>query len=99
MMDLSDGIALDLHRLADSSGVGFELDDLPIALGATDEEAISGGEDYELLIATNDADRLRLVFVDRGLAAPITIGRVVQDPMTRTLRGDALTRRGFQHRL
>ena len=56
MMDLSDGIALDLHRLADASGVGFELVDLPVADGATEEEAISGGEDYELLIATNDPD-------------------------------------------
>jgi thiamine-monophosphate kinase len=99
MMDLSDGIALDLHRLADASGVGFELHDLPIALGATEEEAISGGEDYELLIATNDADRLRMVFIDRGLAAPITIGRVLEDRTTRTLRGEDLTRRGFQHRL
>jgi len=99
MMDLSDGIALDLHRLADASGVGFELHDLPISLGATEEEAISGGEDYELLIATNDADRLRMVFIDRGLAAPITIGRVLEDRTTRTLRGEDLTRRGFQHRL
>jgi hypothetical protein len=50
-------------------------------------------------MATNDPDRLRLVFVDRGLAAPITIGRVVEGPTTRTLRGHDLTRRGFQHRL
>jgi thiamine-monophosphate kinase len=99
MMDLSDGIALDLHRLADASDVGFELADIPIAEGATGEEALSGGEDYELLIATNDADRLRLVFLDRGLAAPFTIGRVVHDPAIRTLRGEVLTRRGFQHRL
>ncbi len=28
MMDLSDGIGLDLHRFADASGVGFELDDV-----------------------------------------------------------------------
>jgi len=99
MMDLSDGIALDLHRLADASRVGFELLDLPVAAGATEEEAISGGEDYELLIATNDAERLRMVFIDRGLAVPITIGRVVEDPTMRTLRGEDLARRGFQHRL
>jgi thiamine-monophosphate kinase len=99
MMDLSDGIALDLHRLADASHVGFELFDLPVAAGATEEEAISGGEDYELLIATNDPDRLRMVFIDRGLAAPFTIGRVVEDVAMRRLRGEDLTRRGFQHRL
>jgi thiamine-monophosphate kinase len=99
MMDLSDGIALDLHRLADASRVGFALDGLPVAEGATEEEATSGGEDYELLIATNDPDRLRMVFHDRGLREPITIGRVVPEMTTRTLRGENLERRGFQHRL
>lgn len=99
MMDLSDGLALDLHRLADASNVGFTLYDVPIADGATEEEAISGGEDYELLIATNDAARLRMIFYDRGLAAPISIGVVDADPARRTLRGEALSRRGFEHRL
>jgi thiamine-monophosphate kinase len=99
MMDLSDGIALDLHRLADASKVGFALDEVPVADGATEEEATSGGEDYELLIATNDPGRLRMMFDDRGLRAPITIGRVVEDAGSRTLRGQDLERRGFQHRL
>lgn len=97
MMDLSDGLGLDLHRLADASRVGFVLGDVPVAAGATLEEAISGGEDYELLIATDDAARLRLIFHDRGLAAPLTIGHVVADPTERTLRGEHLVRRGFQH--
>ena len=99
MMDLSDGLGLDLHRLADASDVGFELIDVPVATGATEDESISGGEDYELLIATDDAARLRLVFHDRGLAAPLTIGRVVADAATRTLRGEEFERRGWEHQL
>jgi thiamine-monophosphate kinase len=99
MMDLSDGLGLDLHRFADASGVGFELSDVPVADGATSEEAISGGEDYELLIATDDAARLRLVFQDRGLREPLSIGRVVADVATRTLRGVEFERRGWQHQL
>lgn len=99
MMDLSDGIGLDLHRLADASHVGFELDDVPVAEGATAEEAISGGEDYELLIVTDDPERLAMVFLDRGIRAPIRIGRTVPDPATRTLRGENLERRGWQHQL
>jgi thiamine-monophosphate kinase len=99
MMDLSDGLGLDLHRFADASGVGFALNDVPIAEGATIEEAISGGEDYELLIATDDAARLRLVFLDRGLRAPLRIGVVVADRAARTLRGEEFERRGWQHQL
>jgi thiamine-monophosphate kinase len=99
MMDLSDGIGLDLHRLADASGVGFELFDLPVAEGATLEEAISGGEDYELLIATDDAERLREVFRSHGLKEPLRIGRVVSETDVRTLDGDDLVRRGYEHRL
>ena len=99
MMDLSDGLGLDLHRFADASNVGFELHDVPVADGATLDEAISGGEDYELLIATDDAARLRLVFLDRGLRAPLSIGKVVADRATRTLRGQEFERRGWQHQL
>jgi thiamine-monophosphate kinase len=98
MMDLSDGLALDLNRLADASGVGFELDVVPVADGAGADEALAGGEDYELLIATGDAARLRMIFLDRRLREPITIGRVVADRSTRTLRGEVLAPRGWQHR-
>lgn len=98
MMDLSDGLGLDLHRMADASCVGFELTDVPIADGATPQEAISGGEDYELLIATDDSARLRMIFHDRGLRAPITIGRVSSDAATRTWNSEVFERRGWQHR-
>ena len=99
MMDLSDGLGLDLHRLCDASGVGCTLVDIPVAEGATLDEATSGGEDYELLIATSDPDRLRMIFLDRGLDGPITIGTVVADVASRTLRGEAFERRGWQHQL
>jgi thiamine-monophosphate kinase len=99
MMDLSDGLGLDLHRMADASGVGFALDWVPVAQGASYDEAVSGGEDYELLIATDDPERLAMVFLDRGLDEPLVIGRVVADAATRTLRGEPFARRGWQHRL
>jgi thiamine-monophosphate kinase len=53
MMDLSDGLGVDLPRLARASKVGFkiELEDLPLSRGATIDDAISEGEDYELLFA------------------------------------------------
>ena len=53
MMDLSDGLGADLPRLALASGVGFHVDreQLPRAEGITQEQALTDGEDYELLFA------------------------------------------------
>src|SRR4029078_2321616 len=59
MIDLSDGLGADLPRLALASKVGFdiELENLPVARGATIDNAISEGEDYELLFAVSPRDR------------------------------------------
>jgi thiamine-monophosphate kinase len=53
MMDLSDGLAKDLPRMALASRVEFDVDEnaLPVNEGCTAEAAWSDGEDYELLFA------------------------------------------------
>ncbi|MCS7044655.1 MAG: thiamine-phosphate kinase [Bryobacteraceae bacterium] len=49
-IDLSDGLALDLHRVCKASGTCAELDGvLPTVPEATLDQALFGGEDYELL--------------------------------------------------
>ena len=49
-IDLSDGLSIDLHRLCRESGVCARLDKpLPVFRGATLDQALHGGEDYELL--------------------------------------------------
>ncbi len=62
MMDLSDGLGADLPRLARASRVGFtvETKDLPLTRGAKIDDAISEGEDYELLFAISPRDRTRM---------------------------------------
>ncbi len=57
MMDLSDGLAKDLPRLALASGCGWDLDPgrIPLRTGATLEQALGEGEDYELLLAMPEA--------------------------------------------
>jgi thiamine-monophosphate kinase len=62
MMDLSDGLGADLPRLARASQLGFKIDKekLPLAPGAKIDNAISDGEDYELLFAISPRDRARL---------------------------------------
>lgn len=48
-MDLSDGLSIDLHRLALASGLSAEIARPPIYPGASLDQALHGGEDYELL--------------------------------------------------
>lgn len=62
MMDLSDGLAADLPRLARASGTGFVLETaaVPRRPGVALARALSDGEDFELLfaVAPREADRL-----------------------------------------
>ena len=101
MIDVSDGLALDLHRLADASAVGFSLEDVPVAAGATLQEALGGGEDYELLVtvAHADVDALEAGFDAAGLREPVRLGRIVEDAELRVLGTSPLERLGWQHSL
>src|SRR4029450_456358 len=51
MIDVSDGLALDLSRMCDASGVGarLNLEDVPVHPAAAEGGALGGGEDYALL--------------------------------------------------
>ena len=62
MMDLSDGLGTDLPRLAAASRCGFEVDEsrLPCRPGFTPADAVSHGEDYELLLALSPDDAAKL---------------------------------------
>jgi thiamine-monophosphate kinase len=48
-MDISDGLSTDLLRLCTASGVAGHVERVPAAPGATREQALHGGDDYELL--------------------------------------------------
>jgi thiamine-monophosphate kinase len=82
MMDLSDGLAKDLPRMAEASAVGFIIEEasLPVTENCYPEQAWSDGEDYELLLSLPAAlskrqhTRWRRAFPD----VPLTcIGRFV----------------------
>jgi thiamine-monophosphate kinase len=83
MMDLSDGLARDLPRLATASGCGFVLDEsgLPLSPGCDIAHALRDGEDFEMLF-TLEPDRVAaLLTAWPGVfpELPLTvIGRMVE---------------------
>jgi thiamine-monophosphate kinase len=95
MIDVSDGLAADLGHLADASAVGFRLDQVPVAAGATEAEALGGGEDYALVFCAPDDEAVMATF--DGLAPPVRIGVCTADPAERALRGETLVATGWQH--
>ena len=53
MIDVSDGLGTDARHVADRSGVelSVRLEDVPRPPGVSPEQAVTGGDDYELLVA------------------------------------------------
>ena len=98
-MDVSDGLSLDMSRIAEASGVGFEIDAdaVPRFPGATLEQALHGGEEYELLFTARTDFRPE---AETG-GVPLTpIGEVTAEAglrLRRDGRVEELPIRGFDH--
>jgi thiamine-monophosphate kinase len=93
-MDVSDGLSLDLHRLAEASGCGaaLNLDAIPVSPSAVQlaaqrndgvtplEHALADGEDFELILTLSQSEAERLLR-DQPLPIPLTrIGQMVAEP-------------------
>jgi len=98
MMDLSDGLGVDLARLARASKVGFniEMEKLPLTRGAKIDDAISEGEDYELLFAIppRQSKRLQKDWHKKFPKLPLT--RIGQLHQTSNIKHRTLLR-GYVH--
>lgn len=96
MTDLSDGVAVGAHSIADASGVGIDLrrDALPTLPEARDDDVFVG-EDYELLLTLpeDDAEAAREAVAGTGLTV---VGEVADEDGVR-LDGEPLERRGYEH--
>lgn len=89
-IDLSDGLSLDLRRLCVASKVSAELESIPVMQGATLEQALHGGEDYELLFtmppgAKPPRGSFRIGKIVRGRAGAVR------------LNGERVPAKGYDH--
>jgi thiamine-monophosphate kinase len=87
LIDVSDGLITDCARLADASGVCVALDDVPIAEGATLDDALHGGEDFVLVACAPAA-----------IAGWIRIGQCVAGSGV-TYEGEPIVPQGWEHQL
>ncbi len=94
-MDLSDGLSLDLKRMAMASGLAAEIVTPPVFRGASREQALHGGEDYELLFTAGPQVRVP------GEAEGVALTRIGAmrkgEPGTVWLDGERLQPRGYDH--
>jgi thiamine-monophosphate kinase len=112
-MDLSDGLADAAHQIAEASGVGITIDAaaLPIDPAARAffeargldaiAEAVTGGDDYELLIASRPRWQRRLAAAaSHGGVALTRVGRCTADRAIVLHRADTGTQslpQGYSH--
>jgi thiamine-monophosphate kinase len=94
-MDLSDGVSLDLHRMCLASGLSAAITTPPRFPGASPEQALHGGEDYELLFTVPAGTRVPRHFQD----VPLTKIGVMMAGVAGSvlLEGEPLPPGGFDH--
>jgi thiamine-monophosphate kinase len=94
-MDLSDGISLDLRRMALAAGLEAAIEPPPRFPGATLEQALNGGEDYELLFTVDP----RVNVPPRFEGVPLTRIGVMRRGLAGAvyLSGKLLPAQGYDH--
>jgi thiamine-monophosphate kinase len=81
-MDISDGLADAVSQIASASGTGARVisSNIPVDPVATLEQALSGGEDYELLFAVPPRKRRAFEQIAGREAVVTPIGELTADP-------------------
>ena len=91
-IDLSDGLVPDVVHLAEASGVGADLEMVPVADGATRDEAPPGARTTSWWWPRAGPNGWSRAFRSAGLPPPIPIGTCTGRPGEYTLEGGPLPR-------
>ena len=104
MIDISDGLLLDARRLAQASKIAvvLNMDKIPCHSDATLEQALSDGEDYELLFTVPAGKAEKLQREWKFATALTCIGEIKNKPAGTVINpdGEDLTERfkkGYEH--
>jgi len=101
-IDVSDGLVRDLSHILDESRVGarLALESVPVAKGATLDDALGGGEDYELLFTVGPRAPSAAVIGNRLACRVTELGVITRQRrliLTRAGRPVAPIARGYEH--
>jgi thiamine-monophosphate kinase len=94
-IDISDGLSLDLQRICLASSIGADIVEPPRFPGATVDQALHGGEEYELLFLVRGGTPVPSRFGDLPLTKIGTATSGVAGEIR--LEGNPLPVRGFDH--
>ncbi len=103
MIDISDGLLLDLWRICKENKIGAELWEKAIPVGefATLKEALSGGEDYALLFTVKEEKLETLEKIAKRLKRKLfKIGRTIKENklyLVRDKKKTEISPQGFDH--
>jgi len=97
-IDVSDGLLQDLEHICRASGVGAEImsGQIPLHAGASLDQALAGGDDYELCFTSPRAPGDIGVAVAGSGAIVTDIGAIVAGSGV-SLDGHAVSAAGYQH--
>ena len=100
-IDVSDGLISDLGHILEASKLGGEIYVEKIPLVGEVEDALTWGDDYELLMTISPNQKQRLIEISKRFDVGISeIGEITKEPNLRVFEKDSLvsfTKSGYNH--
>jgi len=102
MMDLSDGLAMDVSRIAKASNISVKLfsDKIPVTDGFSVDNALNDGEDFELLCIFPEkilTEEIQKKFEEKFSLNLTVVGKIAQPPAKIFLDDKEIQTKSFNH--